>query len=212
MNDKLAALQEIITNVKAHTCSLRAGCQQAVPGEGNPSSPIVFIGEGPGRVEDEQGRPFVGPAGQVLNKLLASIGFQREDVYITNVVKCRPPGNRDPSPEEVAEHHDFLTRELELIQPKLIILLGRHALHWFLPNEQISKVRGKAKRQGQYVYFPIYHPAATLHNPNLLKDLQADFLKIPAIIQKINEAPASAPAPTDSNPAAPHPPAQLAIF
>ncbi|MFA5967375.1 MAG: uracil-DNA glycosylase [Patescibacteria group bacterium] len=212
MSDKLAALQKIISDVKSHQCSLRAGCLQAVPGEGNPDSPIVFIGEGPGRVEDQEGRPFVGPAGHVLVKLLASIGLKREDVYITNVVKCRPPGNRDPLPAEVDEHHIFLQQELDLIQPKLIVLLGRHALHWFLPNEQISKARGKAKRQGQYVYFPIYHPAATLHNPNLAQDLQNDFLKIPVVLQKIAELPAPAAAsPTAINPS-PQPPAQLAIF
>lgn len=211
MEDKLTALQEIIDDVKAHQCSLRSGCLQAVPGEGNPESEIVFIGEGPGRVEDEQGRPFVGPAGQLLAKLLANIGFKREEVYITNVIKCRPPGNRDPSPTEVAEHHDFLRRELELIQPKLIVLLGRHALHWFLPSEQISQCRGKAKRQGQYVYFPLYHPAAALHNPNLLSDLQADFLKIPAVLKKIDELP---PAAVVANPPAATPDAhqQLVIF
>jgi len=189
MNDRVAVLQTIIDDVKTHHCSLRAGCLQAVPGEGNPNSLIVFIGEGPGRVEDQEGRPFVGPAGQLLVKLLDSIGLKREDVYITNIVKCRPPGNRDPLPAEVAEHHGFLERELDLIQPKLIVLLGRHALHWFLPEIQISECHGKAKRQGQYVYFPIYHPAAALHNPNLSNTLKEDFLKIPAILKKIDELP-----------------------
>lgn len=189
MNDKAVALAEIITVVKNHTCSLRAGCIQAVPGEGNPESPVVFIGEAPGRVEDQEGRPFVGPAGQLLAKLLASINLTREDVYITNVVKCRPPENRDPLPEEVKEHSSFLSRELELIQPQLIVLLGRHALHWFMPDEQISKVRGTAKRMGQYVYFPIYHPAAALHNPNLGQILKDDFAKIPALLKKAQEAP-----------------------
>lgn len=191
MNDRLKELETIIRDVKNHRCSLRDGCLQAVPGEGNPHSPLVFIGEGPGRVEDEQGRPFVGPAGKLLDQLLVNIGWKREDVYITNVIKCRPPGNRDPLPNEVEEHKPFLERELELIHPKLIVLLGRHALHWFLPNEQISKIRGRAKRQGEFVYFPIYHPAAALHNPNLLQDLKADFLKIPAVLQKIDELPAS---------------------
>lgn len=211
MNDRLTALQVIIDDVKTHHCSLRAGCLQAVPGEGNPESEIVFIGEGPGRVEDEQGRPFVGPAGQLLNKLLGSIGLKREDVYITNVIKCRPPGNRDPLPAEVEEHHDFLQRELELIQPRLIVLLGRHALHWFLPDAQISDCHGKAKRQGQYVYFPIYHPAAALHNPNLSDTLKEDFLKIPAILKKIDELP-----PVSTTPPPPSAPKsttqQLAIF
>lgn len=209
MEDKLAALQKIIDDVKAHQCSLRAGCLQAVPGEGNPDSQVVFIGEGPGRVEDEQGRPFVGPAGQLLVKLLANIGLKREDVYITNILKCRPPGNRDPLPIEVDEHHAFLQRELDLIQPKLIVLLGRHALHWFLPAEQISKCRGKAKRQGQYVFFSLYHPAAALHNPNLLNDLQADFLKIPAVLKKIDELP---PAKATSPAERPTFPSQLSIF
>ena len=212
MSDKLAILQQIIADVKAHQCSLRAGCLQAVPGEGNPGSPVVFIGEGPGRVEDEQGRPFVGPAGQLLTKLLSSIGLRREDVYITNVLKCRPPGNRDPLPLEVEEHHSFLQRELDLIQPKLIVLLGRHALHWFLPAEQISKCRGRAKRQGQYVYFPIYHPAAALHNPNLLHDLEEDFLKIPAVLKKIDELPPTETFPSAPAKAATNSPSQLTIF
>jgi uracil-DNA glycosylase family 4 len=186
---KQEALQEISKDIREHTCSLRAGCRGAVPGDGNPDSPIVFIGEGPGKVEDETGLPFVGPAGKVLEKLLNSIDLQRSDIYITNVVKCRPPENRDPSPSEVAEHSEFLKRELELIQPKLIILLGRHALHWFLPNDQIGKVHGHAKRLGDKVFFPIYHPAAVLHNPPLMKDLQADFKKIPILLKKIDELP-----------------------
>lgn len=187
MEDKLIALQAITADIKQHQCSLRSGCIQAVPGDGNPNSPVVFIGEGPGRVEDEEGRPFVGPAGKLLANLLASIGWKREDVYITNVVKCRPPANRDPLPAEVEEHKPFLQRELDLIQPKLIVLLGRHALHWFLPAEQISKCHGQAKRHGQHVYFPIYHPAAALHNPNLGNTLKTDFLKIPAVLLKIDE-------------------------
>ncbi|MBN2585555.1 uracil-DNA glycosylase [Patescibacteria group bacterium] len=186
---KQEAIAQISKDIREHTCSLRAGCIQAVPGDGSPDSEIVFIGEGPGKVEDEQGRPFVGPAGKVLDKLLLSIGMQRSDVYITNVVKCRPPENRDPSPSEVAEHAEFLAHELELIKPKLIVLLGRHALHWFLPNEQIGKVRGRAKRQGDKIFFPVYHPAAVLHNPPLMKDLQEDFNKIPVLLKKIDELP-----------------------
>jgi len=187
MSEKLTILQQIITDIKNHKCSLRSGCLQAVPGEGNPDSDLMFIGEAPGRTEDAQGRPFVGSAGQILNNLLATIGRQRQDIYITNVVKCRPPNNRDPLPAEVAEHSNFLQRELDLIKPKLIVLLGRHALHWFLPQEQISKCHGQAKRQGQYVYFPVYHPAAVLHNPNLLNDLKNDFIKISAVLAKINQ-------------------------
>ena len=186
---KQETLAQISKDIREHTCSLRAGCIQAVPGDGNPDSPIVFIGEGPGKVEDEVGKPFVGPAGRVLADLLTSIGMQRADIYITNVVKCRPPANRDPSPAEVAEHAEFLRRELELIQPKLIVLLGRHALHWFLPAEQIGKAHGRALRQGDHIFFPVYHPAAVLHNPPLLTDLQADFKKIPLLLNKINDLP-----------------------
>jgi uracil-DNA glycosylase len=184
--DKVALFQSLVRDVKTHQCSLRAGCTQAVPGEGNIDSPVVFIGEGPGKVEDELGRPFVGPAGKVLAEALAAIGWQREDVYITNVVKCRPPENRDPFPSEVEEHKPFLTRELELIKPKLIVLLGRHALHWFLPDLKISAVRGTAKRLGDQIFFPVYHPAAALYDPKLRATLISDFKNIPILLEKID--------------------------
>lgn len=187
--DKLTTLRKINEDVKSHHCSLRGGCIQAVPGDGSPDSEIVFIGEGPGRYEDEQGRPFVGPAGQLLSKLLNEIGLTRENVYITNVVKCRPPGNRDPLPVEILEHAEFLKRELDLIKPKLIVLLGRHALSRFFPDELISKCHGKAKRKGEQVYFTIYHPAAALHNPNLAATLREDFLKIPAVLKAVDKLP-----------------------
>src|SRR3989344_1605572 len=160
MDDTKSQFQALVDDIKTHHCSLRGGCRQAVPGEGNIGSQVVFIGEGPGKGGDELGRPFVGPAGKLLEEVLATIGWQREDVYITNVLKCRPPDNRDPLPAEVEEHKPFLERELALIRPKLIVLLGRHALHWFLPAEQISKMRGTAKRRGEQVFFATYHPAA----------------------------------------------------
>jgi len=180
-------IKKIAKDVKEHQCSLRATCIQAVPGYGNANTEVVFIGEAPGRSEDEQGKPFVGAAGKLLDKLLSTIGLKREDIYITNIVKCRPPGNRDPKPEEVAEHAHFLTQELDIIKPKLIVLLGRHALNRFMPNEKISAVRGKAKRKDNQVYFPIYHPAAALHNPNFSKILEDDFKKIPILLKKIDE-------------------------
>lgn len=186
MADKSTQFQQLVSDIKTHTCSLRAGCLQAVPGEGNIDSSVVFIGEGPGKVEDELGRPFVGPAGKVLAEALATIGWQREDIYITNVVKCRPPDNRDPLPLEVEEHKPFLARELELIKPKLIVLLGRHALHWFLPDEKISAIRGTVKRQGNQFFFPVYHPAAALYDPKLRATLISDFKKIPILIKKID--------------------------
>jgi len=189
ISSRQTILNQITKDVKEHQCSLRAGCIQPVPGEGSPESALVFIGEAPGRYEDEQGHPFVGPAGKLLDKLLLSIGLNREDIYITNVVKCRPPNNRDPKPTEVAEHADFLRRELELINPKLIILLGRHALAKFLPNEKISNCHGKAKRKANQVYFALYHPAAALHNPNFLQVLEDDIKKIPVLLEKIDELP-----------------------
>lgn len=194
--DRSKVLWQINEDVKSHHCSLRSGCMQAVPGDGNVDSEIVFIGEAPGRSEDEQGRPFVGPAGHILSKLLNEIGLTREAVYITNVVKCRPPSNRDPLPQEIVEHAEFLKQELDLIKPKLIVLLGRHALGRFFPDEQISKCHGKAKRRGTQVYFTIYHPAAALHNPNLATTLREDFLKIPAVLMAINKLP---PIVTDLN-------------
>lgn len=187
MDNRLANYQALVQDIKQHTCSLRAGCIQAVPGEGNLHSPVVFVGEGPGKTEDELGRPFVGAAGKLLSEGLERIGWTREDVYITNIVKCRPPDNRDPLPEEVAEHKPFLERELELIQPKLIVLLGRHALQWFLPGEKISQLRGTAKRQGKNIFFAMYHPAAALYDPRLKETLFADFKRLPAVLSKIEE-------------------------
>lgn len=185
--DKIKIIKEIAEEVKKHKCSLSDGCIQAVPGEGNPNNQLVFIGEAPGKKEDEQGRPFVGPAGKLLDKLLETIGFKREDIYITNIVKCRPPGNRDPSLQEVVEHSEFLKKELEVIKPKLIILLGRHALNRFLVGEKISECHGKAKRYNNQIYFTVYHPAAGLHNPNLLSTMQEDFKKIPVLLKKIDK-------------------------
>ncbi len=196
--DKLAAYQKIVDDIKQHHCSLRDGCKQAVPGEGNPNSSIVFIGEAPGRKEDELGQPFVGAAGKLLAEGLAQIGLTREDVYITNVVKCRPPDNRDPLPEEVEEHKPFLECELELIQPKLIVLLGRHALHWFLPDLQISQARGTAKRLGNRIFYPVYHPAAALYDPKLRTVFISDIQKIPLILEKIEKLSTNSPAPVST--------------
>lgn len=190
--EKTIEFQALVSDIKSHNCSLRAGCTQAVPGDGSFESPVVFIGEAPGKAEDEQGRPFVGPAGRVLEDALAQIGWERQDVYITNVVKCRPPQNRDPLPSEVEEHKPFLEKELSLIAPQLIVLLGRHALHWFLPSEKISEVRGRAKRQGNRVFFTTYHPAATLYDPRLRQVFIDDIKNIPIILKKITDLPETA--------------------
>ncbi|RLC37654.1 uracil-DNA glycosylase [candidate division Kazan bacterium] len=187
--DRQAEFEKLVQDIKEHTCSLRAGCIQAVPGDGNINSPVMFIGEGPGRVEDEQGKPFVGPAGKLWEEAIGNLGWKREDVYITNVIKCRPPNNRDPLASEVEEHKPFLERELEIIKPKLIVLLGRHAMQWFLPGEKISAIRGTAKRRGGRIYFVVYHPAAALYDPKLKSVLMADFKKIPILLKKIDKLP-----------------------
>ena len=173
-------------------CVLRAQCSRVVPGEGNAEAEIMFIGEAPGKKEDETGHPFVGAAGKFLNEMLATIKLKREDVYIANVVKCRPPQNRDPLPEEVAACWPWLLEQIKIIQPKLIITLGRHSMERFLPNAKISEVHGTAIKieimsTGQQNIFTLYHPAAALYNGSLRETLKKDFKKIPKIINKIKK-------------------------
>lgn len=172
---------------KCEKCPLSKARTNVVPGEGSPKAEIMFIGEGPGQKEDELGRPFVGAAGKLLDKLIGSIRLKREDVFIANVVKCRPPENRDPLPEEVEACRRWLDKQVEIIKPKLIILLGRHSMNRFLPNLRISVDHGKPKRRYGQVYFPIYHPAAALYRNGLLEDLKKDFKKIPMILEMIKE-------------------------
>ncbi|MCK5475366.1 MAG: uracil-DNA glycosylase [Candidatus Pacebacteria bacterium] len=166
-------------------CKLYKTRINVVVGEGSPKADIMFIGEAPGRKEDESGLPFVGSAGKILDELIQSIGLQRSDIYIANVVKCRPPKNRDPLPEEIDSCREWLDRQVEIIKPKLIVLLGRHSMDRFLPNRKISIDHGKPKRLDGQVYYPVYHPAATIYRKQVLEDLQKDFLKIPKILGKI---------------------------
>lgn len=155
-----------------------------VLGEGNPRASVVFIGEAPGQREDELGRPFVGPAGQFLDELLGSIGLRREDVYITNVVKYRPPGNRDPDPAEKVVCLPWVKLELALLKPRVIVALGKHALQEFFPNLSISRVHGVPQKITQDVtVFPIYHPAAALHNGALREALYEDFRKLKEFLE-----------------------------
>ena len=163
-------------------CALSQKRNLAVPGEGSLNADIVFIGEGPGFHEDQQGRPFVGAAGQLLENLLESIGFNREDVYITNMVKCRPPNNRDPLPEEIASCKIYLERQIEMIDPSIIVLLGRHSFARFFPVESIRKARGKPRTLNGLKLFPMYHPAAALHNPALRPVISEDFKKLKELI------------------------------
>lgn len=162
----------------------------AVPGDGNPRSEIVFIGEAPGEQEDKQGRPFVGNAGKLLEELLGTIGLKREDVYITNVVKFRPPQNRDPTPEEKEACLPFLQLELSIIRPKVVVPLGRHALLHFFAKLSISEAHGKPQRLTDgLTVFPIYHPAAALHNPGLRQALKDDFQALGAFLREQASAP-----------------------
>lgn len=172
------------------TCELRKTATQAVPGNGNASAEIVFIGEAPGRSEDQKGVPFVGAAGKFLDEMLAAINLKREDIYITNVVKYRPPNNRDPLPEEKSACREWLLGELEIISPKLIIFLGRHAMNNFFPDLQISSAHGKLlikKFNGMQTkyFFPLYHPAAALYDGSMREVLLADFKKIPKVLKEI---------------------------
>jgi uracil-DNA glycosylase family 4 len=168
-------------------CELAKGRTHTVPGEGPENAEIMFIGEAPGFHEDRQGRPFVGAAGKFLEELLASIGLQREDVYICNVIKCRPPGNRDPLSDEIATCRPFLDKQIELIQPKLIVTLGRFSMARYFPNAQITRIHGQPRRIGGRIYYPMFHPAAALHQPKWRSVVEEDMLKIPQILKEAEQ-------------------------
>jgi len=177
---------------KCCSCQLRGTCSQVVPGEGNPSAQVLFIGEAPGAEEDKRGLPFVGAAGKFLNQMLETIDLKREDVFIANVLKCRPPANRDPMPEEVAACWPWLLEQIKTIKPKLIVLLGRHAMERFLPNQKISQIHGTAVRReisgiGKQVFYALYHPAAALYQGSLREVLLSDFKKIPKVLKAIEK-------------------------
>ena len=164
-------------------CELSKSRTVAVPGDGPPDAEIMIVGEAPGFHEDQQGRPFVGPAGHFLDDLLASIQVARRSVYITNVVKCRPPGNRDPRPEEAAACKPYLDRQINLIRPKLVVTLGRYSMaRYFGDAVSISRIHGQPKRVNGMVVLPIFHPAAALHQPKYRAAIEEDFLKIPKLI------------------------------
>ena len=179
----MSELEEVARQVHDCTdCPLSEGRTLAVPGEGPEHAEVMFIGEGPGYNEDQQGRPFVGAAGQFLEHLLASVGMARDQVYITNMIKCRPPNNRDPLPGEVAACSKYLDRQIQLIRPKVIVTLGRHSLVRFLPGATISKARGKAVPKDGFTLYPMYHPAAALHQQSLRSVIEEDFKGIPALL------------------------------
>ena len=168
-------------------CDLSRGRVRGVPGEGPTDAAIMFIGEAPGFNEDQQGRPFVGAAGQFLEQLLASIRMKRDGVFITNVVKCRPPNNREPLPGEILACRKYLDQQIALIHPRMIVTLGRHSMARYFPNESISKVHGKPHKIDGVIYFPMYHPAAALHQGNLRKTIETDMLRIPVSLAEASQ-------------------------
>lgn len=185
-------------------CPLHGGRARAVPGEGPANAELMFIGEGPGFHEDQQGRPFVGAAGQFLEELLGLIGLRREQVFITNVVKCRPPANRDPEPSELAACADYLERQIAALNPKVIITLGRFSMARFFPDAKISAIHGQARPAGGRLVVAMFHPAAALHQPKYREPLIEDFRKLPALIAQAGRAAAAGEA---------EPPAeQLSLF
>ncbi|MDQ3123097.1 MAG: uracil-DNA glycosylase [bacterium] len=188
MEEKQAKLDQIRAEIiKNNVCpDLAKQAKQLVFGDGNVDADIVFIGEAPGKNEDEQGIPFIGAAGKFLNEMLALIQLEREDIYITNIVKYRPPNNRDPLPEEKAAFLPYLSEQLKVIGPKLVIPLGRHSMEVLLPaGLKISAVHGEPKRYNGQVYLPLFHPAAALYNGGMRQTLIDDFARIPNILQKI---------------------------
>lgn len=207
-------LREVAVEVATCSrCKLCKGRTKSVPGEGNPNASILFIGEGPGFHEDKQGRPFVGPAGQFLDELLGSINLKRSDVFIANVVKCRPPSNRDPEPEEIIACNDYLDRQITAINPKVIVTLGRYSMTKFFKNEKISVIHGRARKKDGYICIAMYHPAAGLHQASLKDVIREDFKKIPLIIAEAERQAALQPA-RPVTPPKPHeePPQQLSLF
>ena len=163
-------------------CEIAKYRNRVVPGEGAEAADIMFIGEAPGWHEDQQGRPFVGPAGKFLDELLASIGLKRAQVYIANVIKCRPQGNRDPLPMEIQNCRAWLERQIEIISPKMIVTLGRYSMSMFFPGKSISKIHGTTQKRDNVLYYAMYHPAAALHQGSLRQEIEADMLKIPTLL------------------------------
>jgi len=188
MDSVTAELDSIAGQIR--TCTLCRLCESrtnAVPGSGSYSAQIVFVGEGPGKNEDEQGIPFCGASGRLLDELLASISLSRSDVFITNIVKCRPPANRDPLPDEKGIcAPTYLDRQISLIKPQLIVTLGRHALSHFIPDLKISEVHGQPKRFKGQVYLALYHPAVALYNGGMRKTLMEDFQNIPRTLSALS--------------------------
>jgi DNA polymerase len=205
-----ATLNQVASEVSVcEKCILHHSRKLAVPGEGPVDAEIMFIGEGPGFHENQQGRPFVGAAGKYLEELLGKIGYKREEVFITNVVKCRPPNNRDPLPDELAACSDYLDRQIQVLNPKVIVTLGRYSMSRYLPNAKISEVHGQAVKIKGRLIVPMFHPAAALHQPSLKLSIERDFTHLPELISKSAKV---ADTKDDSPPENKSDPTQLSLF
>jgi len=183
----MSALTELYQQIHdCFKCEIAKRRCQVVPGEGAENAEIMFIGEAPGWHEDQQGRPFVGQAGQYLDRLLVSINLKRAQVYIANVIKCRPPDNRDPLPSEISNCRHWLDSQIEIIKPRMIVTLGRYSMARYFPGKSISKIHGTAQKQEGVIYYAMYHPAAALHQTSLKLAIEADMLKIPKLLAEAN--------------------------
>ncbi len=185
---RMSALTELYSEISGcHQCAIAKFRNNVVPGEGAEDAEIMFIGEAPGWHEDQQGRPFVGAAGKFLDELLASAGLSRKTVYIANVIKCRPPDNRDPLPEEIGNCRKWLDRQIEIISPRMIVTLGRYSMSMFFEGKSISKIHGTAVKKNGILCYAMYHPAAALHQQSLRDVLKQDMMKIPLLLKQENK-------------------------
>jgi len=196
----MSALTELCQQIAlCHKCDIARLRTKVVPGEGAENAEIMFIGEAPGWHEDQQGRPFVGPAGQFLDQLLLSINLKRPQVYIANVIKCRPPDNREPLPTEIQNCAPWLESQINIIKPKMIVSLGRYSMAKYFPGKSISKIHGTAIKRDGIIYLAMYHPAAALHQASLRQDIEADMQKIPKLLADINKVEEEKPQPQQLN-------------
>lgn len=201
-------LNQIAAEVRSCTlCELSRSRTHAVPGEGDPDARIMLIGEGPGHHEDQQGRPFVGASGKFLEELLGIAGLTRADVFIGNVVKCRPPGNRDPLPDEISACSSYLDRQIEAIDPEVIVTLGRFSMSRWFPGERISRIHGQPRKVGNRLIVPMFHPAAALHQGSIKPQIEDDFRRLPKFLAEA-EAEREASSKKDEEP----PPTQMNLF
>jgi uracil-DNA glycosylase len=188
MLSRVARLSAIHTEIYYCTkCPLHTGRTRTVPGAGDPDAEILFIGEAPGATEDQQGLPFVGKSGLYLDELLAKIRMNRDDVFIANVVKCRPPDNRDPAPIEIESCNPYITEQIAVLDPLVIVTLGRFGMGMFFPNERISQIHGKPKYGERRAYYPLYHPAYALRDPSKKIELEADFQRLPDLLAEMRQ-------------------------